>query len=364
MTSRVRIIGTGSFLPPFEVDNETICKYYPRKDARWVEEKLGILTRRFAFDFEQNRMRPGYYDSEMALAAARRALEAAGIEANDLDLVIRVSCTPDYLHFFPDPAAERIQKELGATLDCASFAIPAGCSGFVYAMEIARSLMLGNQRYQKVLISVSNSVSPFMDVENRVSEDWCRKNAFDAYIFGDGAGAVVLEKQEIQDEDEAGIGILDGYLGSWYERNPITYPAGGGASPTRVENVPEHFYKMDLRAVAEEAPRHLQQAIMGLMKIRGFALEETSRFFEKIDWFLFHQANMQLLDGFAEMTGIPKEKILRNGDRYGNTSAASTVILLDEAVREGKIKAGDLLLFAVIGAGGSSWQYGSLLVRW
>lgn len=355
MAKRIKIIGTGSFLPPFEVDNETICRYYPRRDAKWVQEKLGIITRRFAFDFEKNEMRPGYYDSDMALEAARRALEAANVQAKDLDLIVRVSCTPDYLHFFPDPAAERLQKELGATLDCASFAIPAGCGGFVYAMEIVRGLMLGNPRYQKVIIVVSNSVSPFMDVENKVSEDWCHKNAFDAYIFGDGAGAVVLESQEVPDGEE--IGLLAGYLGSWYERNPITYPAGGGACPTRVENVPEHYYKMDLKAVAEEAPKHLQQAITGLMKIRDFALE-------KIDWFLFHQANMALLDGFAEMAGIPKDKILKNGNKYGNTSAASTVILLDEALRGGKIKAGDLLLFAAIGAGGSSWQYGSLLVRW
>jgi 3-oxoacyl-[acyl-carrier-protein] synthase-3 len=351
----IKIIGTGSFLPPYVVGNETICTYYKRKEANWVEEKLGILTRRFAFDFEKNKMRPGYLDSEMAFQAATLALRSAQIEAKDLDLAIHVSCTPDYLHFFPDPAIERLQKELGATRDCVCFAIPAGCGGFVYAAEIARNLMLGSPYYKLALVIASNSVSPFMDVENKISPDWCHKNSFNAYIFGDGAGAVVLEKQDVSDEEE--VGILEGYLGSWFERNPIAYPAGGVANPTRAENVPEHYYKMDLKAVAEEAPRHLQQAISGLMAKRPFTLEE-------IDWFLFHQANMALLDGFAEIAGISKEKILKNGDKYGNTSAASTVILLDEAMREGKIKAGDLLLFVVIGAGGAGWQYGSLLVKW
>ena len=362
MTRRVRIIGTGSFLPPFEVDNKTICKHYARRNAEWVEEKLGILTRRFAFDFEQNRMRPGYHDGEMALAAAHRALEAAGIQGKDLDLIVRVTCTADYL-YFPDSACV-LHEQVGAGRDCAAFTLPSGCGGFVYALKAAVGQMQGDESLSRVLVVASNSVSPFMDVQNQISLDWCRKNAFDAYVFGDGAGAVVLECRDVAAEEEGEkkqeTGILAGYWGAWHERDPISYPAGGGANPTRAENVADHFYNMDLHAVAEKAPEHLFQAIAG---IKGKYKDEYDRelTLSEIDWFLFHQANMKLLDGFAERAEIPGERVLKNGYKYGNTSAASVAILLDEAVRDGKIRPGNLLLLAAIGAG---WQYGALLVRW
>lgn len=340
---RAKIIGTGSYLPPYVVDNEYLCRFYPGKGPAWIQEKTGIKERRFGFDFETNKMRDGFYDDDLAEKAAQVALEKADVRALELSLIIRVTCTPEYL-FFPDAACV-LHRRLGASRDCAAFTIPAGCGGLVYALKTADNHIKANSG-KAVIIVASHVPSSFGNVEDSriVVRDW-----LNGAIFGDGASALLLKGLFSNQE-----GIIASYLGSWPKDDPMIYPAGGSRSPTSPANVYEHWYQMDSRAVFLYAGSHLKYAIRKLQEKFNFFLED-------VDWFLFHQANLRILERLATELEIPMEKILVNVDRYGNTSAASIGILLDEGVREGKIRKGNLLLLVGVGAG---WQYGAILIRW
>lgn len=338
-----RVIGTGSYLPPFEIDNDLLCKYYPGKGAKWVEEKTGIKRRRFGFDFENNKMREGYFDDDLAEQAARRALEMAGVSPTELDLIIRITCTPEHL-YFPDPACV-LHKRLKASRDCIAYTIPAGCAGLVYAIKSAdEQIKAGGVK--RALIVASNAPSSFVNTQDPklVDRDW-----LNAGIFGDGASAIVLANEETGER-----GILASYGGAWPENDPMKYPAGGSRYPTAAHNVYDHWYQMDVRAVRSFAPAHFRHSIKKLTEMYPCSLDE-------IDWFLFHQANLRILEKLCVEMRIPMNKVLINIDKYGNTSAASIGILLDEAFRSGKIKEGNLLLLAAVGAG---WQYGAIFIRW
>lgn len=338
-----KIIGTGSYLPPFEVDNATLCRFYPGKGPEWIEEKTGIKVRRFGFDFGANSMREDFFDEDLAERAALDALENAGLTADALDLIVRVTCTPEHL-FFPDSACV-LHERLGASRDCAAFTIPAGCGGLVYAIKNIDGQIKGNA-IRRVLLVASNSSSSFMDIKDSEAVE---RNWLNAAIFGDGASALVLEGH-----DQNNSGILASYWGAWHPHDPMFYPAGGSRHPTKRENVRDHWYQMNARDVFQYAPVHLAHSMQELLKKHTARLDE-------IDWFLFHQANLRILEGLSEKLNIPIERILVNVDKYGNTSAASIGILLDEGVRSGLIKKDHLLLLVGVGAG---WQYGSIFLRW
>ncbi len=338
-----KIIGTGSYVPPFTVDNDTLCKYYPGKGTKWIEDKIGIKERRFGFDFTANKTREGCFDNDLAEKAARAALDMACISTAELELIVRITCTPEFL-FFPDPACV-LHSRLGASYDCAAFTIYSGCGGLVYALKNIDGQLRGNSS-RKALVVASNSSSSFCDIRDR---DAVNRNWLNAAIFGDGASALVLDGSSTN-----GKGILASYWGAWHEHDPMFYPAGGSRNPTRPGNVKDHWYKMNAKKVVEYAPKHLMHSVQEILKRYPVQLDE-------INWFLFHQANLRILERISEQYSIPIEKILVNVDKYGNTSAASIGILLDEGVRNGSIKEGDLLLLVGVGAG---WQFGSLLVRW
>lgn len=346
----VRIIGTGSFLPPREVTNEELAKYlatgleWETKDfLQWMEKYFGIKTRRFAFDPVSGKMDDRYHDGELAYMATAQALEMAGLTGEDLDLIIRITCTPEYLHF-PDSAC-MLHGRLNASRDCAAFSLDSGCGGLMYALNIARGLIRGNG-VRRVLVVPSNTSSPF---HVRWDAEDPGRQLLEGVIFGDGASALVLEGAE---ENERGI--LDMYWGAWPVNDPMSFPAGGSRNPSTAENARDHEYRLNAKAVKSDSPVHFEISLRRILAKTGFSERDIS-------WFLFHQVNYRILDQTSKQYGIPWEKMLVHVDRYGNTSAASIGILLDEAVRDGTIKDGDLLLMVGVGSG---WQYGAALVRW
>lgn len=338
-----RIAGTGSFVPPFRVTNEYLCRFYPGKGPQWIEEKTGVKERRHGFDYENNRMREGFFDDDLAEKAARLALEDARVSPAELDLIVRVTCTAEYL-YFPDPACT-LHGRLGASPDCAAYTVIGGCGGLVYALNSVDAQIRGGA-VKNALIVTSNTASSFVNPTDpkTVERDW-----LNLAIFGDGASALVLQRSS-----NDGFGILACYCGASHEQDPMFYPAGGSRNPTRPDNVYDHWYRMDTRAVLTLAGPHLLYSVKRLMERYPFKLNQ-------VNWFLFHQANLRILERLSEEIEVPMERFLINVDRYGNTAAASIGILLDEGVRSGTVKEGDLLLLGGVGAG---WQYGAVLVRW
>lgn len=338
-----RVAGTGSFVPPFRVTNEYFCRFYPGKGSQWIEERTGIKERRHGFDYENNQMREDFFDEDLAERAARLALEDAGVKPQELDLIVRVTCTAEYL-YFPDPACT-LHERLGASPDCGAYTVIGGCGGLVYALKSADAQIRGNA-LRSVLIVASNTASSFANpTDSRIVErDWLNLD-----IFGDGASAVLLQQNGRND-----CGILASYFGASHKRDPMFYPAGGSRRPTQPDNVYDHWYQMDTRAVVTLAGPHILYSIKKLMERYPFELDQ-------VNWFLFHQANLRVLERLSKEMEIPMDKFLVNVDRYGNTASASIGILLDEGVKSGVIKDGDLLLLGGVGAG---WQYGAILMRW
>lgn len=338
-----RIIGTGSYLPPFEIDNNLLCKFYPGKGAKWIEQKTGIKKRRFGFDFEANKMREGFFDNDLAEHAAKFALEMSGVSSTELNLIVRITCTPEYL-YFPDPACV-LNKRLKASRDCTAYTISAGCGGLLYAIKTVDDQIKAGG-VSRALIVASNAPSSFA---NTLDSKLVGRDELNSVFFGDGASAIVLANEETEER-----GILASYCGACYEHDPIKYPAGGSRFPTSINNVYEHWYQMDVKAVYSFFPTHFKYSIKKLMEIYPFS-------FGDINWFLFHQPNLRILEKLCGEMQIPMDKVLINVDKYGNTSAASIGILLDEAYRSGKIKKGDILLLVAVGTG---WQYGAILIKW
>lgn len=337
-----RVAGTGSFVPPFCVTNEYFCQFYPGKGPKWLEERTGIKERRHGFDYENNHMREGFFDEDLAEKAAKLALEDAGVNPEELDLIVRVTCTAEHL-YFPDPGCA-LHSRLGASPDCAAYTIIGGCGGLIYALKSVDAQIRGNA-VKSALIVATNTPSSFAWLDN----NWIERNWLNLAIFGDGASAIVL-----QQSGENDFGILAGYFGASHKRDPMFYPAGGSRRPTRPDNIHEHYYKMDTRAVLTLAGPHLLYSMKKLMERYPFTLNQ-------VNWFLFHQANLRILERLSQEMEVPLGKFLVNVDRYGNTAAASIGILLDEGVKSGVVKDGDLLLLGGVGAG---WQYGAMLVRW
>jgi 3-oxoacyl-[acyl-carrier-protein] synthase-3 len=314
-----RIVGTGSFLPPRVVTNDELAKTVDTSDE-WIRSRTGIGQRHFA--------EPDQTSSELALPASRAALDAAGIAAADLDLIVLATSTPDYI--FPSTAC-LLQAKLGVP-GGAAFDVQAVCSGFLYALATADNFIRAGQA-KRALVVGSEVFSRILDWNDRGT----------CVLFGDGAGAVVLvadEKPGIHatalhaDGRQAGILSVPGNV------------AGG-----KVIGSP--FLQMDGQAVFRFAVRALEEVAREVIAKAGLGLAD-------LDWLIAHQANRRILEATARKLGVPGEKVIMTVERHANTSAASVPLALDEAVRDGRVRAGQRVLLQGVG-GGFTW--GAALVE-
>ncbi len=321
------ITGTGSSLPDRVMTNQDLEKLVDTSDE-WIVTRTGIRERRIAGEDERL--------STFAVRASRSALEMAGVPASEIDMIICATVTPD----MPIPAtACYIQQQLGAPR-CAAFDMQAGCSGFIYALTIAKQFVI-NGRYRNVLVIGAELLSKYLDWTDRTT----------CVIFADGAGAVLVSAGDPPRGILATSLHTDGSMADY-----ITMPGGGSAFPTSEKTLRErmHFIKMKGNETFKIAVRAIEEVSRDVIRAAG--LQES-----EIDLFIPHQANVRIIDAVAQRLTIDPSKIYMNIERVGNTSAASIPIALDEAVRAGKVKQGDLLLFTAFGAG---LTWGASAVRW
>jgi len=313
-----RITGTGSFLPPRRLTNEALAAQLAldgiETSDQWIVERTGIRARHFAA--------PDVGSSDLAVAAARRALEAADVDAASIDLIIVATSTPDMV--FPSTAC-LVQQKLGAA-GCAAFDVQAVCSGFIYALTIADS-MIQTGAASKALVIGAEVFSRILDFKDRGT----------CVLFGDGAGAVVLEASETP-------GILASELHA-DGRHVDILCVPGHVSGGQVLGDP--LLKMD-------GPAVFKLAVGVLYDVAKSVLEKAGRSDADVDWLIPHQANIRILQSTAKRLKLPLEKLIVTVDQHGNTSAASIPLALDESVRSGKIKPGDTVLLEGVG-GGFTW---------
>ncbi|MGY8974404.1 MAG: beta-ketoacyl-ACP synthase III [Sphingomonadales bacterium] len=315
------ITGTGSALPRTCVTNADLADKVDTSDE-WIVERTGIRQRYIA--------EPDETTSTLAIDAARRALEAAGVEPGEIGLIILATATPD--HTFPATATQ-VQAEL----ECGggvAFDVQAVCSGFLYALATADSLLRTGMA-TKALVIGAETFSRILDWEDRTT----------CVLFGDGAGAVVLEAQDVADD---GPGILASRLHADGAHKDMLYVDGGPSTTGTVGK---------LRMKGREVFRH---AVVNLANVLTEVLDETGVSAADIDWVVPHQANARILDATARKLDLPAEKVVVTVDRHANTSAASVPLALDTAMRDGRIKPGDLVMFEAMG-GGFTW--GASLAR-
>jgi 3-oxoacyl-[acyl-carrier-protein] synthase-3 len=329
---RSRILGTGHYLPPTVRTNHDLEKMVETSDA-WITERTGIRERRIASD--------GVFTSDMAAAAAKNALEAAGVRAADLDMIIVGTVTGD----MPMPAtAAFVQQKIGAP-NCPAFDLSAACAGFVFGLSIADQFIKTGHLKHVLVIGV--------ELLSRVL-DWTDRST--CVLFGDGAGAVIVGPSDARETDAKPRGILstaihtDGALAG-----SLWIPGGGSVNPTSHASVDQK-----LQYVHMKGSDIFKVAVKNLLATSRNALERAGMTKSDVDWVCAHQANKRIIDQVVSRVEVPSEKVLMNIERVGNTSSASIPILLDENVRAGRVKAGDTVLMCALGAG-ISW--GSAIVR-
>ena len=315
-----RIAGTGSYLPATVLTNEDIEKRIDTSDE-WIFSRTGIRTRRVAAE--------GEVTSDLGAHAARASMMAAGVAASDIDLIVVATTTPDMV--FPSTACI-VQKKLGITRG-AALDVQAVCTGFVYALAIADKFVASGQ-HQRALVIGTEIFSRLLDWSDRRT----------CVLFGDGAGAVVLERSESP-------GILSTHLHADGEYGDILCVPGalhGGAVQGRA------FLHMDGQAVFRFAVRALEEVCEETLAHNGLTGAD-------IDWLVPHQANVRIIEATAQKLGLPPERVVMTLEHQGNTSAASVPLALDAAVRDGRIQRGHLVMLEAVG-GGMTW--GSVLLRW
>lgn len=324
MTVRSIIRGSGSALPQRCVTNADMAQMVDTTDE-WIVERTGIRQRYIAGEGETT--------STLATAAARRALEAAGIEAAKVDLIVLATATPDQT--FP-ATATIVQHNLGCNGGIA-FDVAAVCSGFLYAMATADS-MIRTGMARCALVIGAETFSKILDWEDRTT----------CVLFGDGAGAIVLEAQDVDETDLAAPGVIATRLHADGAHNELLYVDGGPSTTGTVGKV---------RMKGREVFRH---AVTNLANVLREVLETSGHDASEIDWVVPHQANFRILDATARKLDLPAEKVVVTVDSHANTSAASVPLAFDTAVRDGRIKKGDLVMFEAMG-GGFTW--GASLAR-
>jgi 3-oxoacyl-[acyl-carrier-protein] synthase-3 len=321
MSIFARVAGTGSYLPDLRLTNqdlvERLAKTGLETSDEWIKTRSGISARHFAAENELT--------SDLAVKAAQAALTSAGIASEDLDLIILATSTPDHLGGFPSTACV-VQDKLGAHTSCAAFDVQAVCAGFTYALAIADAFIRSGS-YKKVLVIGAETFSRILNFEDRGT----------CVLFGDGAGAVVLEASK-----EAGI-LSTALHADGSQRDILCVP--GRAGNGEVHGSP--FMTMDGPAVFKLAVKVLEQ-------VAHEALDKANLKPEQIDWLVPHQANIRIMEGTAKKMGMSMDRVIVTVHEHGNTSAASIPLALDSGVRSGQIKRGQHLLLEGVG-GGFAW---------
>jgi 3-oxoacyl-[acyl-carrier-protein] synthase-3 len=317
VTLRSVVAGVGSALPRQKVTNEELAARVDTSDA-WIVERTGIRNRHIAADDETT--------ATLATDAARRALEDAGVEAAEIDLIVLATATPDQT--FPS-SATKVQAALGIN-DCIAFDVHAVCTGFLYALSVADSMLRsGNAR--KALVIGSETFSRILDWEDRAT----------CVLFGDGAGALVLSAEETDS------GILATKLHADGRHNDLLFVDGGPSTTGTVGK---------LRMKGREVFRH---AVVNLADVLHEVLAAANLTPADVDWVVPHQANARILDATARKLGLPADKIVVTVDQHANTSAASVPLAFDTAVKDGRIKRGDIVVLEAMG-GGFTWGAAAL----
>ncbi len=325
---RAKITGAGMHVPEKVVTNKDLEKLVETSD-QWIMDRTGIRQRHIVSEGEAN--------SDLAIQAAQQALRKANVKAEDLDLIIVATVTPDMM--FPSTAC-LIQNKLGAKRAW-GFDLSGACSGFLYAL-ITAAQFIETGRYKKVLVIGSDVMSSIIDFEDRAT----------CVLFGDGAGAVVLEPTE-----EEGIGILDSILAADGSGGTFLYmPAGGSRRPASIETVQKkmHYVHQDGRNVFKYAVKLMAEVSHEVLKRNGFGTED-------VKLYVPHQANMRIITAAQDRLKLRDDQVAVNIDRYANTTAATIPSCLAEAQDCGRLRKGDLVVLASFGAG---FTWGSVLLKW
>ena len=321
------LIGTGSYSPPRVMTNDEFSKILDTSD-QWIQERTGIRERRISSKDETNAC--------MGKAAALKVLEQTGLTPLDIGAIVYATASPDRL--LPSQACD-LQAILGAK-NAAAFDVGAACSGFIYALSAAEGIIAAGQA-ENVLVIAAEKLTSIMDWTDRTT----------AVLFGDGAGATMVRAST------NGRGILSSYLKSDGTLAELLYRPGGGAThPPSEELLKDHSYyiKMAGREV-------FKAAVLSMADACDQALQRAQLRAEDIDLLIPHQANIRIIEATAKHAGMPMDKVYVNVDRFGNTSAASIAIALDEAVRTGRLKPGMTVMLCAFGAG---FTWGSMVVKW
>jgi len=324
----IRVAGTGSCLPEKEITNEDLSHNLDTSDE-WIRSRTGIRSRRI--------LGPDDRPADMGVAAAQEALRRAGLSPEELELLLVATNVPEEI--IPG-TAPFIAGGLGLPHEPPFFDIKAGCAGFVFGLAIAGAMMESGLVANALVVGIE-ALSRFVDWEDRKT----------CVLFGDGAGAVVL----VRDSGERGI-LGVSLHGDATKRSLLRIPAGGVRLPASPETVKDgkHFLEMQGRGVYQSAVTMMERATMEAAERAGLSLPD-------IDWLLPHQANLRIIEALVKRLGFPRERVLVNIDRVANTSTASIPILLDEAVKAGRIENGDILALTAFGAGAC---YGTVILRW
>ena len=326
---RAVVSGTGGYLPAKVLTNDDLSTMVDTSDA-WIYPRTGIRSRRIAA--------AGENVSDMAAAAAREAMGRAGVKPEEIDLLVLATITPDT----PLPAASCLVQDKLGLVNATCFDIVAACSGFIYALDVARQYVLSGAA-RKVLVAGSEKMSAITDWTDRTT----------CILFGDGAGAVVVERSEGGTQN----GILSTATGTDGSLAPLLHiPAGGSARPTSAETLAarEGFVRMDGHTIFKYAVRNM--AGVAAKAVADAGLKPSD-----IDWFVPHQANLRIIQAVAKTMDVPMDRVVTNIETTGNTTAASIPLALHEAVADGRIKDGDNVLFGSFGAG---LTWGAAVVRW
>ena len=324
----VRITGWGSYVPERVLSNKDLERIVDTSDE-WIRTRTGISERRVAAPHETT--------ATLGAIAAKRAVATAGLEADDIDIIVVATLTPDY----PMPSTAALLKEAIGNSTAAAFDIAAACSGFVFAYATADAYVRSGMA-RHVLVVGAELLTRFLDYEDRGT----------CILFGDGAGAVVLSASDQEGGGMAGLELTTDPDGAYM----IWLPSGGSRSPSSSETAKrgEHFIRMEGRETYRYATRTLAATAEAAIEKAGWTAED-------IDLIIPHQANVRIIEAVAKGLKLPMDKMFVNIDRYGNTSAASVGIALDEAVREGRVQPGDKLVFVAFGAGFTS---GAVALTW
>ncbi|XLZ70855.1 beta-ketoacyl-ACP synthase III [Massilia sp. SR12] len=327
MTLYSKIVGTGSYLPEKRVTNDELAAQLAAKGIEtsdeWIVSRSGISARHYA--------EPEQASSDLGVIASRRALEMAGLQPDDIDLIIVASSTPDFYGSFPSTACI-VQKKLGMSNNCAAVDVQAVCSGFVYAVATADSFIKSGM-HKNVLVIGAEVFSRILNFEDRTT----------CVLFGDGAGAIVMSASQEP-------GILACKLHADGRHSDVLRVPGSLSNGAIAGSA---FLYMDGQAV-------FKLAVSVLEKVAYEALEAANMTADQIDWLIPHQANIRIMNGTAKKLGMDPQKMVVTVDQHGNTSAASIPLALDVAVRDGRVKKGDAVMMEGVG-GGFTW--GAVLAR-